>query len=644
MSASPPSGGDPPGGQPSASGAPTTGSVPRPQLAIDLTDAREVRGKGVGSLGPFLAWAVVFADLGTSVYYVPGILYGQLGGVASAFVVATTVAFVFVALEHLEVAHRYPAGGGGVSAAVEAFGPRMGVVSGALMISAYLLTIALSTVTAMHYLATINPFWPDRALVSSLVAILIIGLLSWSGPRLVARMALVAGVAAMAAHAWLFWTVVFQLPPAAWAEMLQDVTRLRTLTLDQLATGFAGAWLAYSGLESLGQLAPAMREPRRQVIRTTSALLVGSVLITVPVFTTVAVEAVNAGKIDPSSALLAEVAARFGGPGMKLIVVLTGAALLLLAAKLAFIGCYNVFQAIGEHGYLPAVVARAQSPGQPPRGAVLVITVGAFILVLSTGGRPHILAQLFAFGLLGSYVITSVSLDVLRWRERRRGITFVLGALVSLAVLIPWVMSWYAKWEATLYGSLTSGALLLVAYVTHRGWIQAGRFGFLSAASAEASAAELSTAMEVLTLDEAVSVKQSYPTSTLLALASPNLPLCKEVARRAKGAGDSAVYVIFVDEIPGFLFPPRRGPSQEALRVLRTAVQDMRSAGMDAVPVWRLAHDAGASIAESAEELGVKSVFIGTPIRGAVWHFLQGTVLKRLVEELPDSIHVVICE
>ena len=30
-------------------------------------------------LGPILCWAVVFADIGTSVYYVPGILWGTLG-------------------------------------------------------------------------------------------------------------------------------------------------------------------------------------------------------------------------------------------------------------------------------------------------------------------------------------------------------------------------------------------------------------------------------------------------------------------------------------------------------------------------------------------------------------------------------------
>jgi nucleotide-binding universal stress UspA family protein len=289
-------------------------------------------------------------------------------------------------------------------------------------------------------------------------------------------------------------------------------------------------------------------------------------------------------------------------------------------------------------------VARAQAPGQPPRGAVIVITLGAVLLVLGTGGEPVLLAQLFAFGLLGSYVITSVSLDVLRWREHGLGIKFILGVLVSLAVAVPWVTSWFTKWQATLYGALTSGALLFVAYVTHRGWIRSGRFGFLSAASAEASAAELSTAVEVLTLDETVALRQSYPSTTLVALRNVNPPLCKEAARRAKGVGDSSVYLIYVDEIPGFLFPPRQGPTPEALRVLRTAVNDVRAAGMDAVPVWRLAHDAGASIAEAAEELGVSCVFIGTALRGAVWHFLEGSVLKRLVAELPDQVHVVICE
>ena len=39
-------------------------------------------------LTPLLVWAVVFCDIGTSIYYVPGILYGTAGDAAPLFVVA----------------------------------------------------------------------------------------------------------------------------------------------------------------------------------------------------------------------------------------------------------------------------------------------------------------------------------------------------------------------------------------------------------------------------------------------------------------------------------------------------------------------------------------------------------------------------
>ncbi len=618
----------------------------RPTAQIEMAQRAEARGRGVRRLGPVLAWALAFADIGTSIYYVPGILYGQVGGLAPAYVLIATVAFVLVAMEHMEVAYRYPTGGGGVSAAVEAFGARVGVVSGALMVSAYLIAIALSVVTAMHYLAALHlqgP-WRHETVLFSVVAIVALGLASWVGIRAVARVTLVAAFAALLAHAALLMAVVAKLRPADWAELFKNVTQLGQVPWTEIATGVAGAWLAYSGLESLGQIAPAVREPRRPVVRAATILLVASVLITVPVFTALAVEAASAGHIVAQGALLAAVARDYGGRELMIAVAVSGAVLLLLAAKVAFIGCYSVFQAIGEHGYLPAAIAASHSHEETPRGATLIVGGAATALVIGTGGQPQVLASLFAFGLLGSYAITSVSLDVLRWREGRRGLAFYIGVLASLVLLVPWVTSWFTKWHAALYGAGVTGALMLVALITHRGWIRSGRFGFLSAAAAEESAAGLHTAVDVLTLNEAVVLKQTYPASTMVALRSPNPTLCREVARRVKGVGDSAIYVVFVDEIPGFLFPPRRGPSKEALRVLPLVVAQLREQGVDAVPIWRLAHDAGASIAEAAEELGVSCVFIGTNHRSAVWHFLQGHVLKRLIGELPENVRVVICE
>jgi amino acid transporter len=601
------------------------------------------QGRGVRRLGPLLAWAVVFADLGTSVFYVPAILYAQVGGLAPAFVLIAAAAFVFVAFEHLEIAYRYPGGGGGVAAAAEAFGPRVGVLSGALMVSAYLVTITISVVTALHYLAALAPF-PHEIVILSVIGILGLGFLHWIGIQELARLALILGLATLAVEGALVAAVIANLSPADWADLGARLRGLPSVGLAEGASGFAAAWLAFSGLESLGQLAPAVREPRRRVIRIAAVLVVASMIATVPLLTALAVEAAQASHIGHEAALLAPVALKYGGRRLLVALAVTGSGLLLVAANVAFIGCYNVFKTVGELGYLPAVVARRNKRFGTPRGAILVITFAAVILVLATGGHLLRLGKIFAFGLLGSYAITSVSLAVLRWREGRRGAGLVVGVIASVALVIPWVVSWFTKPEAALYGAAVTAVQLGVAFVTHRGWIRSGRFGFLRAASAEEAASHHPSAREVVTLAEAVELRQAVPSTTLVALRGPNRNICQEAARRARGAGDAAVYVVFVDEVPGLFFPPRTGPSEDALDVLDSAVYDIRKEGMEAVPIWRIAHNAGASIAEAAEELDVGCVLVGTTARSTVWQFLRGDVLKQLVSELPDPIHVVICE
>jgi nucleotide-binding universal stress UspA family protein len=211
-------------------------------------------------------------------------------------------------------------------------------------------------------------------------------------------------------------------------------------------------------------------------------------------------------------------------------------------------------------------------------------------------------------------------------------------------LLIPWVTSWFTKPISTLFGVAVTGLQLTVAFVTHRGWIRSGRFGYLRAASAERAAAAGPAANDVVTLEEAVALRSTYPSTTLVALRGRNPNLCREAAHRARGAGDAAVYVIFVDQIPGLFFPPRTGPSDDALDVLDAAVKDIAAAKMEAVPIWRLAHNPGASIAEAAEELQSRCVLMGTTARSAVWTFLRGDVLKELLSELPEQVHVVICE
>jgi nucleotide-binding universal stress UspA family protein len=199
------------------------------------------------------------------------------------------------------------------------------------------------------------------------------------------------------------------------------------------------------------------------------------------------------------------------------------------------------------------------------------------------------------------------------------------------------------KSAATLFGGSVTLLGLAVAVAVRRGYLGGAKGGYTTPEAAERAASQLPGALEILTVEEAIDMRAVYRSSTLVAMRAPNLRLFQEAAARVRGLGEQTVYLIFVDEIPGLFFPPKVGPSREAREVLASGVEYFRQADITAVPLWRMAHDAGASVAGAARRLGASAVLVGTSQRSAVWHLLRGNVLKSLVAELPRDTRVWIC-
>ena len=105
----------------------------------------------------FLAWAVVFCDIGTSVYYVPGILYSHVKDATPFFVLLTTGGFILLSLKYIEISWRNPEGGGVVTITTKAFGPMWGCLGGMLIIVDYFLTTAISAVAGFQYIGSAFP-------------------------------------------------------------------------------------------------------------------------------------------------------------------------------------------------------------------------------------------------------------------------------------------------------------------------------------------------------------------------------------------------------------------------------------------------------------------------------------------------------
>ena len=188
---------------------------PRRAALLQIPDRLFERGKSSGRLGAFLAWAVVFADIGTSIYYVPGLLFRELGGsspsAAAAFVLMTGFAFIFLALKYVDVAARYPEGGGVVSVASDAFGPMLGCIGGLLICVDYFLTGAISSVSGFQYLAAELPRLEPLIAPMACSALLVLGLLNYIGIRESAVLTAVLAIGSLSVNLVVMGVVVVQL-------------------------------------------------------------------------------------------------------------------------------------------------------------------------------------------------------------------------------------------------------------------------------------------------------------------------------------------------------------------------------------------------------------------------------------------------
>jgi amino acid transporter/nucleotide-binding universal stress UspA family protein len=617
-------------------------SPPRTSIPTSLFE----RAGASGRLGFFLAWAVVFADIGTSIYYVPGILFVESGrqvpSPAAAFVLATGLAFILLAFKYVEVSARYPDGGGVVSVASDAFGPLVGCLGGILICVDYFLTGAISSVSGLQYLGGLFPALDPWIVHYACGAVVLLGLLNVVGIRESAGLTAVLAVSSLVVNLVVLGVVAVQLDAHQWRLVWAQFTSVRSLGVGHVLLGFASSWLAFSGLESISQLAPALREPRHQTALRAMLLVIAAILVTSPLITAFETALLNTASANPERFLF-ELGGRFGPGALKVAIVITASTLLMGAANTAIIGCYHVFLALVRLGYMPSWLAERSRRFSTPHRAIAISVLVPVAVIIGSQGKTELLGELYAFGLLGAFSLTSVGLDRIRWQERARTVSFYLGLLTSALVVTSWGVNLVHKKLATLFGGSVTLIGFSLAYAVRRGWIGGHRSGFTSAEAAEAAGGKLESAVEILTLAEAIDMRAIYASTTLVSMRAPNLRLFQEAAARARGSGEQAVYLLFVDEVPGLFFPPKTGPSREAREVLATSADFFRRAGLTAVPVWRMAHDAGAAIAGAARKLGVDAVMVGTSQRSAVWHLLRGNVLESLVRDLPAETRVWIC-
>src|SRR2546421_3058698 len=404
------------------------------QQAANQTSENE-HSRGRSLLGPILCWAVVFADIGTSVYYVPGILYNtnHVHDLAGFFVFLTMSVFVLLTLKYAEVTQRFPQGGGVVTVGAQAINKWFGALGGMFILVDYFLTAAISSLSGMQYLSVVIPTLGSTLVVPvvgqvqailifiTIVVLALLGLLNWIGISESAKVSFVAAIIAFGSDVAILITVFSHISFSSFFALFPTMFAHRTLTPAFILIGYAGAFLAFSGLESISQLSPVMRTPHKRVAGIALLLVVLTIGITSPLLTMLSTILLPRQASDPvlSTQLISLLSGKWGGVILQTEVAISASTLLIFASNTAIIGTYHVFIALARMDFFPPFLLHRNTLRGTPHYSILLATGIPILILVLVLGQITILAGLYAFGLLGAFSLTCIGVDIVRFREHR---------------------------------------------------------------------------------------------------------------------------------------------------------------------------------------------------------------------------------
>jgi hypothetical protein len=214
-----------------------------------------------------------------------------------------------------------------------------------------------------------------------------------------------------------------------------------------------------------------MREPRRKVAYRAMAGVVLTMAITSPLLTLWSTTLLKADA-DPNQ-FISLLGTHTAGQLLGNYVAVSGALLLVFASNTAIIGAYHVFIALARMGFLPRALESRNRWRRTPHWAIFAAVVLPVIVIVASRGSVVLLGDLYSFGLLGTFVLTCISLDLVRWRERAKWIRgsitlFAIGVPTTVLVILAWAVNLVAKPLATEFGGGLTVIGLVAGLATYR--------------------------------------------------------------------------------------------------------------------------------------------------------------------------------
>ena len=403
------------------------------------------------------ALAIFSSDaISSSAYATEEILRVLIVAGSAAFLVSVPVAIAIVvllavvSLSYRQVALAYPRGGGAYVVARENLAPIFGLVAAAALLIDYVMTVAVSTSSALQQVVSMAPevhaFSVEVAVV--VVALITIGNLRGlreSGNIFAVPTYLFIGLALLMVGIGLGHMVLgtaAPLPLQPQAERLPAVPEMVGLLL--LLRAFAGGSVALTGVEAIANGVPAFKPPES---RNAADTLVAMGILLGVLFIGITIVA-SAYRILPSvdgsggPTVVALVATAAFGAGSPLFYAfqLSTALILFLAANTSFNAFPRLAAILAEDGYMPRQFAFRGDRLAYSWGIILLAAIAA-LLIVAFQGDTHALIPLYSVGVFVCFTLSQLGM-VRYWLRTHAGgwwwrlAVNLFGGILTLVVLL----------------------------------------------------------------------------------------------------------------------------------------------------------------------------------------------------------------
>ena len=586
------------------------------------------------------AAAILYGDWGTSKAYVIGLAFAVAGYASFWLIALMCVLTALVGINYMIICRLYP-DGGGVYASVRHRSEVISIVGAFLLIADYLVTAAISALSAFQYLGVPHP---EKF---AALSILIIGLLNLLGPKQTGGLAFLISVPTAIVVVVLG---LFSLP-----HMGEALGHLQPLhgSFSQNWAGFVGIVLALSGVEAIAnatgvmKLDPGSSDANPCVVRTsTPAILM--VMIEVCFFTALfglaahalnGLEIVNGDVNAPGAEGVRDYMLRYMGqvfvggafgPAFghifAVVVSVVFGLLLLSASNTAIVDLIAIQFLMSRDRELPKVFQRLNKWGVPAAGMLLATIVPMLLVILVKDMAG--LADLYAVGVVGAIATnlgatsTDRKLSIKSWERMLMFATFLVMAAIELSLLVD-------KPNAR-YFAVTILAVGLIL----RGLVQERRMK-------KEAAPHLPASVPVQLTRNEPEADIGASEAILCAIRGTGRTL--DFALREARETGRRLYLLFVREQRFMTEQDTKRKWQEDPEASEIFASAKTKAG-DRPPLfcYAVSESAAETIADVAATLGASRLILGAPRRNALVNILRGNLVREVSDLLPEEIDLLV--